>query len=518
MKMLTAVLVSIFLTMTNACRVGGGEEDKGPLRPAAVVGQFYPADPKVLTEVVDKMLAGAVVSPLGGDAVAFMAPHAGYIYSAQTAANVYKALVGKPIKTAILIGNSHNFHLAKGAIYARGAFVTPLGEVPIDEVLAAKILELTPLLENNTAAHAPEHSLEVQLPFLQRIFKDVRIVPILLGNHSLEQCRAIGMGIADAVMTLGLAKETVIIESTDATHYPAYNEAMRVEKEAIKSLEQMDPEALQITVAMLLKAKVPNMVCVFCGEESLYSTIYAARQLGAKSVKILAHTNSGDVKVGDRSRVVGYVAAAFVRETARPGAGKEAAMQTDVKKGDKPFSVSEDNQAILLRTARQAIEHYLATGKRKVLTVGDTELKSPAAVFVTLTVDGRLRGCIGTTEPRMPLIEAVGYFAVAAAVEDHRFPRVTPEELANIQIEISVLSPMVKVKSADEIIPKIHGVTVRRGWNSGLFLPQVWEHFSRKEDFLDELCSQKAGLERSAWKEPSTELKVFTVFAFEEKR
>lgn len=517
MKMLAVVLSSMLLAMNNACRAGTNDADRGPVRHAARAGQFYPADPKVLAEVVDKMLANVrIIAPDGG-AVAFMAPHAGYIYSAQTAAHVYKILAGKPVKNVILIGNSHNFRLSKGAVFVRGSFATPLGEVPVNDTLAMKILSLTPLLEENTDAHAPEHSLEVQLPFLQRVLKNARIVPILLGSQSMDQCRAIGEGIADAVKALGLEKETVIIESTDAAHYPAYDDAKRVEGAAIKTLEQMDPPALQRTIAALMESKVPNMVCVFCGEESLYATIYAARRLGATAAKILAHANSGDVKVGDRSRVVGYVAAAFFRESARAGAEKEAVMQAANKSEDKSFSVSAENQAELLRTARQAIEYYLAAGKRKVFTAA-AELKIPAAVFVTLTTNGILRGCIGTTEPRMPLIEAVGYFAVAAAVEDRRFPRVTPEELGGIHIEISVLSPMTKVKSADEIKPKVHGVVVRRGWNSGLFLPQVWEHFTRKEDFLDELCSQKAGLEPGAWKNPETDLRVFTVFAFEEKR
>jgi AmmeMemoRadiSam system protein A len=139
-------------------------------------------------------------------------------------------------------------------------------------------------------------------------------------------------------------------------------------------------------------------------------------------------------------------------------------------------------------------------------------------VFVTLTQQGQLRGCIGTTEPQGALYQAVNQFAVEAAIHDPRFPPLRPEELDQTHIEISVLSPMTRVKSADAITPKVHGVVVQRGWNRGLFLPQVWEHFERKEDFLDELCAQKAHLDRRAWQEPSTELYIFTVVAFEEPK
>jgi len=182
------------------------------------------------------------------------------------------------------------------------------------------------------------------------------------------------------------------------------------------------------------------------------------------------------------------------------------------------FSVTENNQKELLSIARQSIEYYLKNGKEQTFKTSDPELTAPAAVFVTLTQKGQLRGCIGTTAPREPLFEAVSQLAVAAAVNDNRFQPLTIEELGRTHIEISVLSPMTRVKSADEIKPGIHGVVVRSGFNSGLFLPQVWEHFSNKEDFMNELCWQKAHLKPEAWKDPKTELQIFTVFAFEEKK
>ena len=506
-----AIAIGVSVGAT-ACRAAA--DQAGPVRPAAKAGQFYPGDPAVLNTAVSLMLQEATPPTIDGRAVAFMVPHAGYIYSARTAAHVYKLLLGRKVTTAVLLGNSHNFPLARGAVYARGAFATPLGQVAVNEALALKILALTPLLAADPAPHIPEHSLEVQIPFLQKVAPGCRIVPILVGNQDMAQCRAIGEAIADAITALKIENETVIIDSTDATHYPAYDDAVKVENAAIQSLERLDPPGLAKTIGSLMADNVPNLACVFCGEESLYAAMFAARRLGATSAKILAHTNSGDVKAGDKARVVGYVAAAFVR----PPDGHEGkeAMMKETTVDDKGFSVSAANQQVLLTTARQAIEHYLAGGKRKVFSASDPVLNKPAAVFVTLTSRGQLRGCIGTTEPRMPLIEAVGYFAVAAAVEDGRFPPVTTAELGSIHIEISVLSPMTKIESAEAITPKIHGVVVRKGMHSGLFLPQVWEHFEKKDDFLNELCWQKAHLDPAAWKDPATDLYVFTVFAFEE--
>lgn len=173
---------------------------------------------------------------------------------------------------------------------------------------------------------------------------------------------------------------------------------------------------------------------------------------------------------------------------------------------------------MLLNLARAAIARHIAGEKGPLPLPDDPRLSEPAAVFVTLTTNGRLRGCIGTTEPREGLAAAVRGMAVAAATEDYRFSPVTAAELRDIHIEVSVLSPMTRVSSPDEIREGVHGVVVRRGARGGLFLPQVWEHFSTKKEFMDELCSQKAGLTPDAWTSPGTDVYVFTVFAFEEPR
>lgn len=495
---------------------------KGPIRPPSVADQFYPGDRTALAKVVDRFIQAANPPAFDGVPVAFLVPHAGYVFSGGVAAYSYKALKGREITDVILIGNSHHFGFTKGAVYARGAYRTPLGDVPVNEDLARCVIASTPLLEENPMPHGQEHSLEVQLPFLQRTLGDFRIVPILMSQFSMTQCKAIGEGIAKAIQNSGQADKIMIVNSSDMSHYPRKADADRVDRGALKVLEQFDPEALAEYMLEQLNDRIPHLACVFCGEESLYATMFAAKALKADTATVLHYANSGDVS-GDEDRVVGYGAAVFSRagnDKAKEKKSEEKTKAVDSSPAQE-FSISSENQAWLLGLARQSIDVYLTSNRLANIRSHDEALMVPAAVFVTLTQRGQLRGCIGTTEPRAPLYQAVLELAVAAAVEDPRFPPVNRKELNQIHIEISVLSPLQKVENADAIIPGKHGVVVRRGGRSGLFLPQVWEHFpgpDRKAEFLGELCRQKAGLADDAWKDPKTELLVFTVAAFEEKK
>jgi hypothetical protein len=482
------------------------------VREPAVAGQFYPADSRELSQSVDTFLNAVPPQKIAGTLIALLAPHAGYVYSGQTAAYSYKMLADKKIDTVILIGNSHHVYLRKGAVVTDGRFKTPLGEIEINTALARHILSQTALLEENIEPHKPEHCIEVQLPFLQRTLHNFRIVPILLGDFSIDQCREIGEAVARSVQDTHRGDSVLLVASSDMSHYPSWANANMTDSAALKALRKFDPPALQATISELMSSGVPNLDCVFCGEKALYTAMFAARSLGANKAQIIFYTNSGNI-TGDKSRVVGYGAAVFVKT-------KPQAMKVLPKSPGKAtgFSVSEKAQKQLLAIARQSIEYYLKNKTMLRLNITDSELLAPAAVFVTLTERGTLRGCIGTTSPADPLYEAVNRLAVAAAVEDYRFRPVTLSELKDVHIEISVLAPLEPVKNAGAIERNKHGVVVRRGGRSGLFLPQVWEHFTTKEDFLGDLCEQKAGLARDAWKDPDTKLFTFTVFAFEEQR
>ena len=282
------------------------------IRKPAVAGQFYPQDPKELTKTIKDALANVPDSGVQGTPVAFLVPHAGYVFSAQTAAYSYHELSLHRIKNVILIGNSHNFPLECGAVFPEGHFKTPVGTVEINRELAGKIIKNSALFEANIAPHIPEHSLEVQIPFLQTVLKDFRIVPILLGSFSMAQCRDAGEAIAKAVLELGIADKTVIVISSDMSHYPAEQAARSADQEALKALEKFDPLLLQKTINGLMTRGIAELHCVYCGEESVYTGMYASKALGAKTVKVLNYSNSAKVS-GDPSRVVGYGAAAFLK-------------------------------------------------------------------------------------------------------------------------------------------------------------------------------------------------------------
>lgn len=484
-------------------------KDSTLVRQPAVAGSFYPGGAEELKTEVDKFLDKVPDQNLQGKIIAVIAPHAGYMYSGQTAAYSFKLLKNKNIDTVVLIGNSHNYPLTKAAVYAKGKFKTPLGNVPVHKELAANLIDNSNLFKENTRAHRPEHSLEVELPFLQRTLGDFKVVPILLSSRfSLNDCKSMGNMIAQALSKLNLAEKAIIVASTDMSHYPTWVSANMVDGKALESLKKLDPKELDGTIKGLMSKGINNLSCVFCGQEAVYTTMYAAKALGTDSIKVLRYTNSGDVS-GDRSRVVGYCSAVLINSKGKLHKKKEANVED--------FRITETSQKELLKIARGSIEHYLENRDLKPIKYNDQELTTPAAVFVTLTKNGMLRGCIGTTVPQAPLCDAVNEMAVSAAFQDYRFPKVSQNELKDIHIEISILSPMRRVTNPDEIKPHVHGVVVKgRNNRGGLFLPQVWEHFEDKEGFMSELCYQKAGLSRNAWKDPETELYIFTVFAFEE--
>lgn len=495
------------------------------IRKAVVAGQFYPSHAQELSQQVEYFLTQAeeVITSkekIDGELIAFLVPHAGYIFSGQVAAYGFRLLEGRKFDTIILIGLAHRYPLGnKAAVYPKGYFETPLGKVKIDETIVNHLCQLNPLIEKNIHAHLDEHCLEVEIPFLQKVLKEFQIVPILLGNPDLKTCQKIGETIAQVINEQRKTKNILLLCSTDMSHYPGYEQANRVDRKALTVLEKLDPEELKQTIDALMGEGIPNLHCVFCAEGALFTTIYAVKKLGANEVKILRYANSGDVRVGNKSQVVGYAAVVFVKSPQpHPDAHRGRMREKEEEKMEKSeFKLSPEAQTELLTIARKSIESSLE-GKKIEFTPKSPELKNLGAVFVTLRKKGHLRGCVGTTMARRTIAEEVTEMACAAAFQDYRFPPIKKEELKDIKIEISVLSPLEKVKSADKIIPKVQGVYLRQGNYAGLFLPQVWEETGwTKEEFLSNLASHKAGLPANAWQDPKTNLYIFTVFSFEEK-
>ncbi|MBI5573186.1 MAG: AmmeMemoRadiSam system protein B [Elusimicrobia bacterium] len=477
-------------------------------RAPAVAGQFYPSDKKELTKIIDEFLSKTKKQNLNGKIIGLISPHAGYVFSGQTAAWSYKQIEGEKVDTVILIGSSHNYPVKGAALWTGGNFSTPLGEVEIDEQFTKELL-LSKIFQSNNNVHTPEHSLEVQLPFLQKILKNFQIVAILI-NEEQSYKNAAGI-IAKTISTS--KKSVLLVASTDMTHYPTKKNAELVDKDILKTIERFNPSDLIQADGKWLSKGITELHCTLCGLPAVLTVMETSKILGADKSAIINYSNSAGSPYGDEGRVVGYGAVAFVKTSPKSEVRSP-------KLEEKEFALVKESQKELLTIARNSIDVYLTTGKIPKFTTTNPELLNNGAVFVTLEKNHNLRGCIGTTEARMPIYEAVTQLAIAAAVEDHRFPPVTKNELKDIKIEISVLSPLKKISSSDEIVEGKHGVVVRKGFRSGLFLPQVWEHpeLSKKVAFLSELCRQKAGLEPDAWKKGGADLYTFTVFAFEEEQ
>lgn len=474
------------------------------VRNPAAAGSFYPDNPARLQAELNELfrLAGKPAA-LPGAVVGVLAPHAGYVYSGKTAAAAFAPLKGLQFDTAVIFGAGHTAIIETAAIIKEGAFATPLGPVPIDEELAGALLDAHPgLFTHNPTAHAREHSLEVQLPFLIRILPGIKILPVALNQADAATAALIGEAAARAAGK----KRLLIVVSTDLSHYPAARLAEKSDASMLKTIESAArsnaPERVALAEELLVNENLPGLDTACCGVAAVMAGLAASCALGANDFTVTAATNSASSEMGDAERVVGYGAGAFIKRAQPP----------------EPLELSPEERKQLLALARSSIKQHLSDKTTPHQGLADNPLFNiPAALFVTLTIDGELRGCIGSLEPSATMRNAVSELAVSAAFSDPRFPPLSAAELARVKIEISVLSPLRKVASPDEIVPGKHGVLIRQGRRGGTYLPQVWEHFNEnKELFLSSLCAEKAGLPPDSWK-TGADLYVYTATAFYEK-
>jgi len=271
------------------------------VRPAAVAGIWYPGTAAALTSAVDRLLAGPAraVGPKG-DLVALIAPHAGLKYSGPVAAYAYRLLCERVFDLVVLVGPSHFVGFEGVAVYRSGAFETPTGLIPVDEDAAAALMGSTPLVREHDAAHAREHSLEMQLPFLRRLAPDVAILPLVMGYQTDATARALADGLADTLT----GRRALLVASSDLSHFHAADVAARLDRVVLDSVTQFDADALQAA----LDANPEHA----CGGGPIVAVMRAARRLGATAAVTLQYADSGDVS-GDKSSVVGYMAGAMGR-------------------------------------------------------------------------------------------------------------------------------------------------------------------------------------------------------------
>ena len=455
------------------------------IRRPAVAGQFYPGAPDELREMVDGYLAQAAKS--GPDPAALVSPHAGYVFSGHVAAQAFKQAEGVDYDAIVVLGTNHTDPGARGSsIWPEGAFATPLGDVPVDSELAQALMAADDRITFQRSAHMMEHSIEVQLPFLQRVQPGKKFVPIIVAEPTLTNCESLANALASTLKD----KKALVVASSDLSHYPRYNDAVRADRATLAAVASLDPMALQATLEDYMDKHIADLHTCMCGEGPVMATMLYARQIGAEQVDILKYANSGDVEYGDKHRVVGYGAVRFA-------------------KGHAPMLSAQDRQA-LLHLARQTLNEYLGNGKMPEWKTDSPALLQPHATFVTLRVreTGELRGCRGEVIARQPLVESVMNMAIASATDDPRFPPVTISEVPELHVEISALTPMKPITPEEVVVGK-HGLMIVKGHNSGLLLPQVpTEQGWNREEYLRGLC-HKAWLPPNAWKDKDTQLYSF---------
>ena len=504
-----AIVACGLLAMMAATTMFGAASDQGkPATPPApkvhqpaVAGLFYPKESTELGAMLDKLLAAAN-PPALTNVRAIICPHAGYIYSGPTAAYSYKTVQGANFSTAIILAPSHYAWFEGASVCSADLFRTPLGDIQISP-RARKLAERKPFgLEIKAQVERPgwaaqasrpmpatgedtpdtwEHSLEVQIPFLQKVLPRCQIVPVVMGQTDPAAAARALEDFIDA--------QTLIIASSDLSHYHPYNDAKVLDQQCVQAICDLDLERM-------LKQEA-------CGKTPILTVMYIAKMKGWKP-RLLDYRNSGDT-AGDKRGVVGYAAIAF---TAEP-----------------PSALTPAERQWLLKLARQTLNEVVRKGTLPEINKSELtpNLAALRGCFVTLTIAGELRGCIGHISPQMPLAEAVRDNARNAALRDPRFQPVRPDELDKIEIEISVLTvpEPIEFKTPEELLarlrPKKDGVVLHIGGREATFLPQVWEQLPDKVDFLNHLAA-KAGAQPSAWRQPGVKVFIYTVEAFHEKK
>lgn len=442
------------------------------VRAPALAGHFYPADPAALRAEVTARLQRAKqrVRTQGLPPKMLIVPHAGHRYSGDLAALAYASLGAntQALKRIVILAPAHRVGFDGVALPGVTHMATPLGEVTLDARACQDLLAL-PWVSERADVHAQEHAVEVHLPFLQVLVPQAQIVPLVVGRASAEQ-------VAHIVDALWAGPETAIVISSDLSHFHPYAQAQALDRD---------------TLAHIAKREALHSHQQACGATPINGALLVAKRRGLQA-QTLGYMNSGDTPHGDRERVVGYGAVAF-----RADAQVDRALAGQT----------------LLALARHAIASHL--GQDLPSATPPEWLQHPGASFVTLTIDGQLRGCIGSLQARRSLLDDVRHNAVAAASQDPRFRPLGLDEWARTRIEVSLLSTPQALSFQNEaealrqLKPGVHGVVLSQGERRSTFLPQVWKQLPEPAQFWSRL-KQKAGWAPDHWA-PDMQVSVYTV-------
>ena len=468
-----------------------GQPTMTTVRPATQAGRFYEGDPQVLSRNVDSLLARHA----NGDTqnvAALIVPHAGYYFSGNVAASAYARLNPmRKYRRIFLLGPSHHEWIDGASVnIGAEAYATPLGQVKVDLEMAQMLTDKDTLFTYRPEAHDREHCLEVQLPFLQRRFREVPpIVPIIISTNDFTKLKRIA-----AELKPWFTDDNLFIISSDFSHYPSYADACKVDAKTGNAISSGDVAQFISAIESNARSGISNLATSACGEFPIITLMLMLDE--HCQMEHILYQNSGDIDDRDLSRVVGYHSFAVLREK-RP-----------------PFTLTDEEKSILKDIALQSIKDSL-DGKRssRYCDKPSVSLSTKCGAFVSLHRKGRLRGCIGHFGEDVPLHEIVAEMARSAAFDDPRFQPLRREELDGLDIEISVLTPMRRIQSLDEFELHRHGIYIRRGYRSGTFLPQVADEVNwTKEEFVSQCSQSKAGLGWDGWRD--AELYVYEAIVF----
>jgi AmmeMemoRadiSam system protein B/AmmeMemoRadiSam system protein A len=450
-------------------------------RKAAVAGTFYPGEKRDLERELLDLFQNSKKKRLESLPLqAIISPHAGYVFSGKVAASAYNQISENAVyKRVFVLASSHRMHFKGASVYIRGDYETPLGNVKVDKTLGQKLIKSSDIFLDKPEAHLHEHSLEVQLPFLQhKLGNSFQLIPIVLGTNSAADCKLIAEALKPYFVT-----DNLFVVSTDFSHYPNYDAASKIDYLTANAICENKTEDLRAALERNKSAFVENLSTSLCGWTSVLTLLYLTEGREYKYMQI-DYQNSGDAKrYGDKERVVGYWSIVVYDENV-------------------PFVITAEEKTELLEKARSSITNYLKTGKKGKAgsPKSDGILKKKTGVFVSVYVNDELRGCIGGFAQDKSLNHLLHQMAIAA-LGDRRFDKVQPEELENMTLEISVLSPLKKITSAEEIELGRHGIFIRKGLNTGTFLPQVADKTGwNRAEFLGRCSRDKAGLGWEGWK------------------
>ena len=460
------------------------------IRKPAVAGSFYAGDAKELRQDVQNCFSRCK-NPLMENVQAVIVPHAGYVFSGVTAASAFAAInPDAEYEHIFLLGPSHHVYLGKASVnIGASAYATPLGNVPVDTALCKDLMEKSDAITYAQEAHESEHCLEVELPFLQYHMKKIpSIVPIIIATQELTTLKKI----ADTLKPY-LNEKNLFVISSDFSHYPAYKDAEIVDGLTKDSIMTGKVEAFVNATLHNQELGIDHLATSACGMAPIATLLMMTENDENIKPHHVMYCNSGDSPYGGKDKVVGYHSFVFTTETCG-------------------FDLTSEDRKMLKSIAYHTIEASLEGKKYEPSGLSDM-LKTRCGAFVSLHKKGRLRGCIGHFGEDMPLYQTVVQMAKAAAFEDPRFYGVTLDELDDIDIEISVLTPMKRIHSIDEFQLGKQGIFMRKGYHTGTFLPQVADEVAwTKEEFLGHCAQDKAGIGWDGWK--TAELYTYEAIVF----